>query len=452
MLNLDHESKKVIKFLHDKHQSPLYKTCVLELEKKIKCPNIREIPRQKYQLEVRNALNILYDVEMLRPLLEIVAYLDVEISLDFESESVCSLDPTEGTATRGYYSNGKIVIGAKNLMSDDKKNLFLATLVHEMTHFVMDYLYSNSCNPFVPGDDKRLNDFKAVYAVTMERSGNEKIILDVAGYAEELKLSELIVRPNHLMAHYIDNEVMRKECEVTFSELFQFYKNRILVAIQERLEWMKNTRAEEDIEIVPLKRKRMDGRTHRDVEAQRLLLTDEIPMKPEFLKNRLWMLFLTTCAIVVAFCMIIMLIYNKSQEKVPLPMRIINPLCHNVDHPWSNFIATNNISAIESAEYANRNAIFRVNSTCNPVTMSIEKEDMDFVKDVLDVAEDVFRNCTGSFKRLLANSLVYLRDNCEEVGDIYGFISGKLEKLMDVKEHRLFVNGNFSEIGKVCDN
>ncbi|KAG5667846.1 hypothetical protein PVAND_015815 [Polypedilum vanderplanki] len=238
-LNLDFNDKKHLRIIHDRYSNPLYEKCVLDVEKKIQSVNIAEKNRQKFQFELSQALNCLYDVEIFRPVLQIVAASEIKILVDFDRNSVKCLDPSESASTRGYYANDTIYIGSKELLFDNLRHLFLATIIHEMTHFVIDFLYQNFCRPFVAGDEKREKDFREVVEACRRVSAKEKIVDVVFSYHESLHYSELIVRPNHLIAHYYDNEEMQKECEKNFPELFAFYKERIYGDMLNRLESME---------------------------------------------------------------------------------------------------------------------------------------------------------------------------------------------------------------------
>lgn len=266
-IQLDEESKNFLKILHDKYKNPLYEKCVLDLEKKVKCINVSEIDRGKFQLEFRNALNILYNIKVFQPVLQITAASDVEISMDFERNSVNFMDPSEVKTTRGYFGNCAILIGAKDLFDDDLKNLFLATFIHELTHFVMNFLYGNQCRPYHAMDQKRANDFKIIHEIC--KKGDEKLIEAVYGYHESLQHSELIARPNHLIAFYYDNEKMMKECEENYEELFRFYKERIYVDMVSALEWIEGdkVRGGRDEKIVRNK-KRKYAEIYREIYGE----------------------------------------------------------------------------------------------------------------------------------------------------------------------------------------
>ncbi|XP_070505091.1 uncharacterized protein [Chironomus tepperi] len=467
-LNLDEEAKVIIKFIHDRYKSALYEKCVLDVEKRIKCLNILEIHRQKYQFEVRNSLNLLFDVESFRPILRIIAVSDVDFILDFERDSVNYLDPSEGPGTRGYFSNSSIFIACKNLLTDDQKNLFLATLIHEMTHFVVNFLYGNCCRPFHSSDAKRAKDFHEVYEACKRNSKNEKIIDAVYGYEEKLRYSELIVRPNHLIAHYLDNEEMRKECETNFPELFKFYRERIHPDMLSALGWLDG---HEEIDNSP-KRKRKVSKIHKDcnfdVEAQNLL---ERPKKLEkfskcqFLRKNLKFFGTSFAAFVVIILILCTLIWKFSHSEgnnLPKALKLITPQCSNITNPLTDLITSKNLTEIEnyieniknSAQSPSDefNKIFSVNSTCNPITISIEThpDDLNFAKDMIDVVEDAFEDCKSSFKQVLVQSYKYLKENCDEIKEIFNFVNSKLNKLLDFKEHRSFIAGRFEEIGGKC--
>ncbi|KAL7011023.1 hypothetical protein ACKWTF_014060 [Chironomus riparius] len=465
-LNLDEEAKVIVKFIHDRYKSALYEKCVLDVEKRIKCLNILEIHRQKYQFEVRNSLNLLFDVESFRPILRIIAVSDVDFILDFERESVNYLDPSEGPGTRGYFANSSIFIACKNLLTDDQKNLFLATLIHEMTHFVVNFLYGNCCRPFHSSDAKRAKDFHEVYESCKKYSKSEKIIDAVYGYEEKLRYSELIVRPNHLIAHYLDNEEMRKECEMNFPELFKFYRERIHPDMLSALGWLDG---HEEIDQKVPKKKRKVSKIHKDcnfdVEAQKLL---DGPKKLkkfskfQFLKRNFKFFGAFFVIFVIIFGAFIWKFSQSEGHELPKALRLMTPQCTNITNPLTSLISLKNLTEIENfidnVKNSDQNPteefnkIFSINSTCNPITISIEThpEDMNFVKDMIDVAEDAFEDCKGSFKKLLVQSFKYLRENCDEINEIFDFVNGKLTKLLDFKEHRSFVSGKFEEIGIKC--
>lgn len=510
---LDDVSRIILKLLHEKYKSPLYEKCVLDLERKIKCINVSEINRQKYQFELRNSLNLLFDIESFQPLLQITAASDVEITIDFERNSVNFLDPTEVKSTRGYFGNGAIYIGAKDLFDDDLRNLFLATFIHELTHFVINFLYGNQCRPFHASDRKRENDFKTIHEVCRRNSKREKLIEAVYGYHENLQLSELIVRPNHLKALYFDNMAMWSEFEENFEELLSFYRGRILVDMRNALEWIEgDKKRDEDYEDENVWRKKrkyaevevaeglifkdqqFEGsevptlsfcdrfknsnenqlnveisvpkyQSNLDLEMQnsslechqpllkptRAYLEIEIeePKHPVRLALKFKIILMILAMLIISTVVFLCL---PSTSHLPQTMRLTSSHCNDFSHPLSEFIKAKNISAIE-IEAEKSSEIWRIDSPCNLLQHAIELhgDDFNFIEDLINTAEDAFENCKGKFKRLLiANGRILSATEAFGFENVKNFIKISLSKLLTADELREFLNKNYENIGKKC--
>lgn len=176
----------------------------------------------------------------LKIILQIVAATKIfRIFFDFYKESTYRVDPTTGSGTQGiFYFSGRIIIGAKQLLSPETENETFGALIHELGHYAMFTIYENQSDPYLSNDQAAKEEFARISRLCKERleEQEEPIIESVFNdYIPEHQPSELIVRPPHLIAYYIYEPEILQDVIVNFNEIFHHYINVIVPEMERAL-------------------------------------------------------------------------------------------------------------------------------------------------------------------------------------------------------------------------
>jgi len=175
----------------------------------------------------------------LKIILKIVAATKVfKIIFDFHRDSTYRIDPTTGPWTQGiFYFSGRIVVGAKQLLDPDTESHTLGVLIHELCHYAMVAVYHNKARPYTIKDQQAKEEFDRIIKKCQENAEVEKIIgLVYECYTEAQYPAELIVRPPHLIAFYSKEPDMLQDVIKTFNELFDYYLNVVILAMEQALQ------------------------------------------------------------------------------------------------------------------------------------------------------------------------------------------------------------------------
>jgi len=191
---------------------------------------------------VLRAYNVLNKEPLLNPILKIVAASKhFGIIFDFKRNSVELLDPTAAPNTRGlFYVDGKICIGAKQLLDTAIEHETFGTLAHELCHYAINLTFKNRAKPYFKNDQQNKDKYKEIVQFCRENRDKEEIISFVFDYEQHLHSAELIVRVAHLLALYHNQPDKLAELREIFSNLFNFHSQIVLPAIEKALPYVKS--------------------------------------------------------------------------------------------------------------------------------------------------------------------------------------------------------------------
>lgn len=228
--------KKCAKESDDKHLVVICSKCKLSHSTPDEMKNV-------YAELISKAFDDLNRISWIKPILALVSNAeDLKMIFDFDTKSVELMDPTSHSDTKGrcYYKLGDIYIGARGLLNEDDMKVrqeVLGVLAHELTHYAMDLLYSNSCKPYYPHENDEKEKFDEI--IELCESSNEAYICSVYDYPEEHQVAELIVRVPHLLALYMTDTQKVDELKSSFGELFKFFEQKTLTDVKRSLPLVK---------------------------------------------------------------------------------------------------------------------------------------------------------------------------------------------------------------------
>ena len=185
--------------------------------------------QQIYFKKIKEFLEKLNAEEKIKPILKAIEhYHSLMIVFDFDRKNVSKIDLVSSESTLGssYSTSGRIYIGAN--ASDEE---VLGILIHELTHFAMEIVFSNGGKPFYAGDNENRDSFEEIVSEIKNRSENNSIVGRVFScYEENVHSAELIVRVPEMMAYYknddLDAELIR------YKKLASFYTDKVLVEVE----------------------------------------------------------------------------------------------------------------------------------------------------------------------------------------------------------------------------
>jgi hypothetical protein len=162
--------------------------------------------------------------------------IDIEIVFDFESDTIVRIDPEEHD-TVGLCKNDRISIAGKRDF-----NAVLGTLVHELTHFVVNGVFSNNFLPFYTSDPLTKSEFEEIVDEFLDENGNFKynddgcngIIKTVYdSYDDHDYIVELIVRVPEIYAYYKNDPRKIDELREKYESLFKIYESYVTQEIED---------------------------------------------------------------------------------------------------------------------------------------------------------------------------------------------------------------------------
>lgn len=190
----------------------------------------------KKLIDFYEALNT---IPQISPILRLVAESDrTDIVFDFNNTGVSGLDPTTTGNPSGvtYHVIGYILIGAGR--KDDE---VLATIAHELTHYALQLVYNNDCQPFYADgvkDKQQYEDLIKKYKAISNFDGKCSEIAEVfdcSSYTTADINKELIVRLPQLLALHRNNQEIRDELRTEFWDLFDYFEQRVLRDVKAEL-------------------------------------------------------------------------------------------------------------------------------------------------------------------------------------------------------------------------
>lgn len=236
---------------HDNRRTMMKKLCLHEIHKKyfkeplekhvmillshstvgFDVPHDEQRSLFKYIKEAYESLN---RVEEISKILQIVTNAKFfRVVFDFKRDSVAFVDPITNKQTKGasYYNSGYIYVGARGLLTEERRHEVLGTLAHELTHYAMQLVYENQCRPYRDNDYETIKAFDTIATLCEFYKEKEPKITYVYNYSKAFQHGELIVRVPHLMALYMNDNEKLDQCRRTFKELFNFFQDKTLVDV-----------------------------------------------------------------------------------------------------------------------------------------------------------------------------------------------------------------------------
>lgn len=184
---------------------------------------------------IQNAFRVLNKEPNINILLQIVAASKkFHIVFDFYRNSTYRIDPTTSAYTTGiFYFTGRILIGANQLLDPATEHEALGALAHELCHCAMNILYENKTNPYPKNDRNAVEIFEKISQICKDKMDVEKLIKDVyENYPKSHQHSELIVRPAHMMAYFMNQpDILQKKRDI-FIEIFNHFETLIVPAMK----------------------------------------------------------------------------------------------------------------------------------------------------------------------------------------------------------------------------
>lgn len=203
--------------------------------------DIPDSEKRVYFKFIKEAFEDLDEIAEVSAVLKLVARSKfIRVVFDFRRESVGNLDALTSNKARGtsYFKSGHVYLGAKGLLEQQTKFEVLGTLAHELTHYAMQLVYENNCRPYSEYDQERTLEFQTVSLLSEFHKTEEPKIFYVFNYPEDQHHAELIVRVPHLLAMYKCDEISRDHCTDVFKELFEFFRTKTLVDLENELPLM----------------------------------------------------------------------------------------------------------------------------------------------------------------------------------------------------------------------
>ncbi|XP_070503610.1 uncharacterized protein [Chironomus tepperi] len=257
---LDIREQRIIRELHHKHSKDLLDKhiYILLAHSSIAHDVADSEDKMKY---INNAYKQMSQDRRLNTILKTVAASKkFQIIYDFNRDAVNISDPTASNNSEGvFYTTGRIYIGARQLLDERTQNQAIGTLAHELCHFAMNLKYCNHAKPYkVKDNQKSMLDFEEINRKCQAEHGIcETIDLIYESYSEDMYHAELIVRPAHLIALYMNKSEKLFEVSQIYPDLFDYFDriiNDMESSLKEIEEREKLENEEKDKKISKLKR------------------------------------------------------------------------------------------------------------------------------------------------------------------------------------------------------
>lgn len=238
--SLSEDEKTILRKIHFKYSKDLPENHinVLMMNTQISYDDVDKEGKEKLVLRAYSVLN---KDPLINPILKIVAASkNFGIIFDFKRPSLEILDPTAAPATRGlFYINGKICIGAKQLLDATTEHETFGTLAHELCHYAVNLTYQNRAKPYLKTDHVTKEKYKEIIKFCEKHKEKEEIVKLVFDYEQRFHSAELIVRVVHLLALYSNQPDKLKEVREIYSILFKFHEDVVVPAMQQKLPVIK---------------------------------------------------------------------------------------------------------------------------------------------------------------------------------------------------------------------
>ncbi|XP_070501248.1 uncharacterized protein [Chironomus tepperi] len=197
-----------------------------------------EIDEENRRSLVFRAYQTLNDDPRIKIILKVVAATKIfHIVFDFYRDSTYRIDPTTSAGTTGtFYFTGRVLIGAKQLLSPETQHETFGTLAHELCHYAVYVIFENKANPYPAHDKDAQKNFQNILDICAQNKDKEEVIKNVYEfYRKSEQPSELIVRPAHLIALYRQDPEKLKEISEIFQDLFDYYEKIVIPAMEKAL-------------------------------------------------------------------------------------------------------------------------------------------------------------------------------------------------------------------------
>jgi hypothetical protein len=186
----------------------------------------------KETVDFKNLYVRLNEIKEIQPILRVIQFGQfscsnfIQILFDSNQDSISDLFPGEQRSSKGIcqFKKGIIHIGAKC----ESESHLLGTLAHELTHLAIQIVYQNACFPYKKEDDSKKQEFKEIIEACKSSQHLDEIIMRCFEcYDEKLWPSELIVRVNHVLAHY-GKELGEKKLKEQVPKLVKYFRKTVL--------------------------------------------------------------------------------------------------------------------------------------------------------------------------------------------------------------------------------
>jgi hypothetical protein len=126
-------------------------------------------------------------------------------------------------------------------------HITIATLAHELCHFVLFVVFDNYARPYGVNDVAAAAEFEEISKECQTKKVFEDIIALVYDIHEcEHQHAELIVRVPHILSHYFANANKINELRLQFKSLFDFYVTKVVPRLEMALDEL-NKKAEKEL-------------------------------------------------------------------------------------------------------------------------------------------------------------------------------------------------------------
>jgi len=242
--------KERVRYIHIKNSKSIGKNHIDILMSNTEVSHDEPDKNGKMKL-IQNAYNALTSDHRLEIILKIVAATkEFRIIFYFKRESIYEVDPTTSNGTsgiiypEGYILNMKdttveyetfetIIVAAKKLLNPNTEHIALGTLAHELCHYAIGVVYRNNKNPYKANDERAKREFDRIIKSSAKNQKTEYLIQNVyKSYDKEDYPAELIVRPAQIIAFYRNKPEIIQKLKITFYELFDYYLNDVVPAMQ----------------------------------------------------------------------------------------------------------------------------------------------------------------------------------------------------------------------------
>ncbi|XP_070507977.1 uncharacterized protein [Chironomus tepperi] len=182
---------------------------------------------KKLMSKLNEAFEIIDNNNYCSKILKIAAsWNQIVIYFDCSSVHTMFMDPLSSIGTQAYVnSNGRILIGAKNLFYENSK--LSGVIIHELCHAAMLLIYRNSYNPYTESNEKSSYEQKAVVECIKNKNSDTHVGDVLVLYKAEHQPAEFIVTYPQILMEYHNDRNLLEIYETNFQELIQYSLNII---------------------------------------------------------------------------------------------------------------------------------------------------------------------------------------------------------------------------------